>query len=675
VAKGVLSELLYRVVNYANVASRKMKLSKIRIRNFRCFGDETVPLNDYTCLVGAKGSGKSTVLTALRIFFGDSPGAIWEFAKLQKDDFHSRNTSEEISITLTFSDLEPEAEEEFKHYARQKKLVVSAVASWNEAANCAEVKRYGERLVMNDLADYFKAETEGKKAAELKEIYNKIRESHPSLPGPSSKEAMKNALSEFESGHPELCQLGRSEDLFYGFTGGSDRLRKFIEWVFIPAVKDASTEQFEAKKTAFGLLLERTVRSKVSFGEKIKNLKSEVEKQYAIILSENLGALKTLSDSLTARLQEWAHPDALLSLLWRNDPSKNVSIQEPQAELRAGERGFQGATLDHFGHGLQRSFIFALLQELSGCGNTGNPRLLLACEEPELYQHPPQGQHLSSVLQKLSGSNSQVIVCTHSPYFISGRGFEDVRILRQEVIDAQPCVRYTTFDDLSKKLAHARGEHTIVPKGVELKIQQAIQPGLSEMFFANVLILVEGQEDLGYISSYLTLTNRYDELRRLGCHIVPAGTKGNIVYPLAVAKSLEIPTYVVFDADGDKIERPDKRAKHEGDNIALLRLCDIAGPEPFPDQIFQTDSVTVWPKDIGTAVKDDFGRQEWERLESRVRKDRQLIGAPDLEKNPLFIGFILAALLGENRRSTVLDHLCDQIISFGRTARSAPGRH
>jgi predicted ATPase len=647
-----------------------MKLSKIRIENFRCFEDETVPLNEYTCLVGANGSGKSTVLTALRVFFGDSPGATGEFAKLQRDDFHNRNTSREISVTLTFSELEPEAEEEFKHYARQGQLVVSAVASWNEPANFAEVKRFGERLVMSTLADFFKAEGEGKKVAELKEIYNTIRESHPTLPGPGSKEAMKKALSDFESSHPELCELGRSEDLFYGFTGGSDRLKKFIEWVFIPAVKDASTEQFEAKKTAFGLLLERTVRSKISFGEKIKALKGEVEKRYADILSENKDALKSLSDSLTARLQEWAHPDALLSLLWRNDPSKNISIQEPQAELRAGERGFQGAALDHFGHGLQRSFIFALLQELSGCGDTGNPRLLLACEEPELYQHPPQAHHLSSVLQKLSSSNSQVIVCTHSPYFVSGRGFEDVRILRQEVIDTQPCVRYTTFDELAKKLADARGEGTIVPKGVELKIQQAVQPGLSEMFFANVLILVEGQEDLGYISAYFTLTNRYDELRRLGCHIVPAGTKGNIVYPLAIAKSLQIPTYVVFDADGDKIDKPDKRAKHEKDNIALLRLCDIATPQPFPNGVFQTDSLTMWPADIGTAVKDDFGKQGWEQLENQVRRERQLIGAPDLEKNPLFIGYILAAALA-NGRSNVLDQLCSRIISFARSVREA----
>ena len=32
-----------------------MKLSKLRIENFRSFKDETIYFDDYTCLVGAKG--------------------------------------------------------------------------------------------------------------------------------------------------------------------------------------------------------------------------------------------------------------------------------------------------------------------------------------------------------------------------------------------------------------------------------------------------------------------------------------------------------------------------------------------------------------------------------------------------------------------------------------------
>ena len=36
-----------------------MKLSKLRIENFRSFKDETIDFDYYTCLVGANGTGKS----------------------------------------------------------------------------------------------------------------------------------------------------------------------------------------------------------------------------------------------------------------------------------------------------------------------------------------------------------------------------------------------------------------------------------------------------------------------------------------------------------------------------------------------------------------------------------------------------------------------------------------
>lgn len=649
-----------------------MKIESVRIQNFRCFENEVVSFNDYTCLVGANGCGKSTVLASLRLFFGDSPGAGGDFARLPKDDFHGRDTSRDIVVTLTFSDLGPGAEEEFRHYVRQGRLTISAVATWNEAASVAEVKRFGERLMMKEFAPFFEAEAENKKAAELQEIYAEIRHSNPgfNLPPPRTKGQMRDALREFESSHPELCELGRSDDLFYGFTRGSDRLKKFIEWVFVPAVKDAATEQLEAKRTAFGLLLERTVRSRVSFGDKIGALRAEVEKRYSEILSENQDTLQSLSASLTARLQEWAHPDALLSLLWRNDLSKNIAIQEPQAEVRAGERGFQGAALDHFGHGLQRSFIFALLQELSGCPDTGDPRLLLACEEPELYQHPPQARYLSSVLQKLSEANAQVVVSTHSPLFVSGRGFPDVRLLRRDVLDNQPRVRSLTFDDLSRTLREARGVESPGPTATEMKVEQVLQPALREMLFAPVLVLVEGLEDLGYIETYVHLSGRLDDFRRLGCHLVATSGKGHMMYALAVARELDIPTFVVFDADGDET-RDGRRLQHERENIALLRLCNVGAPTAFPPSTLYTQSLVMWPTNIGDVVRADIGDEEWRKCEEAVRARRRLYDLPESKKNGMFVGLVLAELHESGRGSKVLDRLCNQIISFARAERAA----
>jgi putative ATP-dependent endonuclease of OLD family len=646
-----------------------MKLVKLRLQNFRCFLDRTISFDDYTCLVGPGGAGKSTILTALRIFFRDTTDSPTDLLNLHEADFHKNNVGNDIVITVTFSELDVDAQEDFKHYFRQGELVVSAVAKWNGQTRSAEVKQYGQRMGMAAFVDFFRSEGDGVAVPQLKTFYSAIRGAYPELPTAGTKPAMIEALRSFETAHPDLCELLPGEDQFYGVSKGSNRLKKYVEWVFVPAVKDASTEQLEAKKTALGTLLERTVRSKMSFADRLATLRAEAEEKYRALLDENQNILETLSGSLSARLQEWAHPNAQLKLTWRNDPSKHISITEPLAEVLAGEGRFQGP-LSRFGHGLQRSFLLALLQELAGCGNTGNPKLLLACEEPELYQHPPQARHMSSVLQKLSRENSQIIVSTHSPYFISGKGFEDVRVVRQELAEEQPCIRNVGFKELSEKLAAARGEARAFPAGMEFKVEQALQPGLNEMFFSPVLVLVEGLEDMAYVSTYFTLTDRMDEFRRLGCHIVPTSGKGSMISPLAIARILEIPTFVIFDADGHDVGKPDRRLQHEGDNVALLRLCSVEAPVPFPSAIFQTESLVMWPTEIGEVVESDVGKAEWQNCEATVRAKRKIADVSRLGKNMLFIGNVLTELYEGGSRSAVLDSLCNQIISFARTVRA-----
>jgi putative ATP-dependent endonuclease of OLD family len=651
-----------------------MRLTKLRIQNFRCYKDREVSFNDYNCLVGPGGVGKSTILNALRVLFRDSSGSPTDLIDLQAEDFHNRDTSTNISITATFSDLEPGAQEAFKHYYRQGQLVVSAVARWDKEAKSAEVRQYGQRMVMRPFAGFFEAESSGSSVAELKEIYSTIRRSFTELPAAGTKAAMKESLTEYEANHLDQCELHPSEDEFYGFTKGANRLREYIEWVFVPAVKDASTEQLEAKKTAIGLLLERTVRNKMSFSQLLAELREDVEQRYSALLSANQAALAQLSETLNARLQEWADPNARLALSWHDDPGHYVSISEPMAEVLAGDARFQG-TVARLGHGLQRSFLLALLQELSGCRDTGLPKLLLACEEPELYQHPPQARHLAGVLQKLSMTNTQVMISTHSPYFISGRGFEDVRLFRHELGEDEPTIRGTTFADLSAKLAEALGKAPTQPTGIEFLVEQGLQAGLNEMFFCSVLILVEGLEDVGYISAYLTLTHRMDEFRRLGCHIVSTSGKSSMIQPLAIARLLDIPTFVVFDSDGDyDADKPGQKEQHERDNLALLRLCSVSNPNPFPATVFQTHNLLAWPTNLGKAIREDIGLDNWNRYEKNARMKRGVVGVPSLDKNMLFIGAVLAEAQQDGRPSPVLDGLCNQIIAYAHQVKPTPSR-
>lgn len=638
-----------------------MKIKSVRIRNFRSIEDQTIELDDYTCFVGANGSGKSNILHALNVFFGEPGIPGLDTRSLGGEDFYKKNTAEPVEITVTFCDLSPEAEQELAHYVRHNQLVVSVEAHFDPATGRAEVKQYGRRMVIKDFAVFFEAEKEGKRVAELKEIYNKVREKYLDLPPPGTKEAMTEALREYEEKHPQLCEELLSTDEFYGVAKGKNLLEKYIQWIYVPAVKDASSEQVESRNTALGRLLARTVRSNVNFKDPIDAIRKETQEKYEKLLADSNEQLAEISESLKKRLREWAYADVSLQLKWFQDPERAIRVDEPFAQAFLGEGDFEGE-ITRFGHGLQRSFLLALLQELSGSDDVSGPRMILACEEPELYQHPPQARHLYSVLLKLAEQKSQIIVCTHSPYFVSGDQFDSVRMVRKS--NGATVITRTTLDEVSNKLAEVLGEKPLQARGQLAKIHQALQPGLSEMFFASRIILVEGLEDVAYLTTYLHLLDLWDEFRRLGCHIIQTDGKRGMLQSLAVAKCLRIPVFVVFDSDGDKADKSGSREKHSRDNVAILKLCGVQNPAPFPEDTFYGDNVVMWSSDIGHVVEQDIGKQNWDKY--RCEADKKYGHAENLRKNMLHIASSLHEAWEDGKKSDSLEKVCKKIIEFAK---------
>ena len=245
----------------------------------------------------------------------------------------------------------------------------------------------------------------------------------------------------------------------------------------MPAVKDAATEQVEVRNSALGKLLERTVRTKGDFADEIQILQENVRQEYESFLNKNQYILSDLSIALQKRISEWAHPDVTLRLQWKQDPERSVRIEKPWAHLIAGEGDFEGE-ISRFGHGLQRSYLLALLQELAGTTEIEGPTLILACEEPELYQHPPQARHLAGVLNELSQKNAQVMVSTHDPLFVSGKGFPDVRMVRKHPDQQSSTVSHMSLDKISEEVASATGDRPSKPEGILAKIHQILQSTL-----------------------------------------------------------------------------------------------------------------------------------------------------------------------------------------------------
>ena len=97
--------------------------------------------------------------------------------------------------------------------------------------------------------------------------------------------------------------------------------------------------------------------------------------KYQELLEENQHHLDQISKALQDRLSEWAHPDATLRVEWKQDSDKSVRVEEPWAHIQVGEGVFEGE-LARFGHGLQRSYVLALLQELAANNDPDGPKLI-----------------------------------------------------------------------------------------------------------------------------------------------------------------------------------------------------------------------------------------------------------------------------------------------------------
>ncbi len=638
-----------------------MRIQSIRIQNLRSVKDETVELSPYTCFVGPNGAGKSTILCALNIFFRQTDDCATNLASLDEEDFHLRNTEEPVAVTVTLTDLGEAAKQDFAHYVRQDRLTITAEARFDIGTGAAIVKQYGERLVNSDFAPFFEAEG----AAQQKAVYARIREAYPRLPVLTTAKDMRETLREDEENHPEECTPKRSEDAFYGVSKGANLLEKYVQWEYVPAVKDAASEQAEGRNTQLGRLLARTVRAKADFSLEVAQLRKRFRDDYQSLLDMNQGVLTEVSASLTKRLAEWSHPDATLRLEWQQDAGKSVQVADPMAAAIAGDGDFEGQ-LPRFGHGLQRSYLFALLQELATSDDVRSPTLVFGCEEPELYQHPPQARYLASVLQKLSEGNAQVLLCTHSPHFVSGRWFEDVRMIRK--VNGQSTVSQAAPVAISRLVASATNGRPLEGLGARAKVHQALQPSLNEMFFAPYLILVEGVEDVAYITTYLNLMDLWDEYRKYGCHMVATVTKRGMLQPLAIARSLGIPTYIVVDADRYLALRAkdDVRKKHEADNTALLRLCGVTDPDPFPKSPFWAEGVAMWDSEIGEVVEREIGTEEWHGFRAEIDK---LYGHPgDRDKNILHVGDSLSAAWEAGAKSASLQRLCRAIVDCARVS-------
>ncbi|OEF03090.1 hypothetical protein A136_07035 [Vibrio crassostreae 9ZC13] len=200
------------------------------------------------------------------------------------------------------------------------------------------------------------------------------------------------------------------------------------------------------------------------------------------------------------------------------------------------------------------------------------------------------------------------------------------------------------------------------------KLYPTLRPEISEMFFSKKLILVEGIEDVAYLTSYVQLMGKLSEFRRSGYHIIPVGGKNELIKPLAIAKLLNIEVFVVCDADTDKT-RESEINKHKNDNAAILHLLGHDKNEHWPSNDVKKSNLRMWKTNITNTIGPEFG-EDWKQHEDQAAAYYGNAGG--LKKNPLAVSRALESAWKAGLKSDTLQELVNSILGSSTTEANKP---
>ncbi len=661
-------------------------IESVHVKNYRSILDETLQCESLTALVGANGVGKSSFLKALDLFYNPSP-------KIESEDFYNRDITAKIAVAIIFKDLSSEAKELFSNYIQDDKLIVERVFELD--GGNVDSKYHGATLQCPDFQGIRAGLTVKDRGKTAKDAYEAIRTKPDfnSLPGWSTLGAVEDNLKQWEAEHPDKCTRQRDDGQFFGFKEvARGYLGRFTRFLYIPAVRDASDDTIEGRGSVFTVLMDLVVRSIIANKEALKNLKEETQRQYQEIMNPtNHQELTTLADQLTNTLRIFV-PDAKVDLKWQS--LSEVDIPMPNAEIKLVEDGYS-TDVARTGHGLQRAFILTMLQHLAIAQNTATvldegeerppltklPNLVLAIEEPELYQHPSRQRHLAEIFLKLASGKTpgvaektQIIYGTHSPLFVGIDRIDEIRLLRKKNNGTgKPKitkVHSTSLDKVAETvwITDGRPGQKYTGSTLSPRLQAIMTPWMNEGFFADVVVLVEGEDDRAAILGVAKAMGH--DLEGNGFSVIPCVGKANIDRPYVMFHQLGIPVYIIWDSDCGKGEtegacekcgRPLDKKADPNENKRLLRLIgkdEIDWPENIED------TFACFKNDLETTLTNEIGKELFEECLKKCRSDFCIYKRNHALKNPYVIMTIVKKAQEQGHSSSTLQSIVENIIAL-----------
>lgn len=402
-----------------------MKLSKLKLENFRAYKDETIiEFNDLNVFVGKNDIGKSTILEALDIFFNENKGP----AKIDKEDINkecqiAENT--DIKITVVFQDLPNELTidstnpttlaDEFllqrdgsleilKIFpnAGKEKVFIKAYHPTNPLCSDLLLKKNTDLKKL--LTDEIECEDKTKNAVIRKAIWNHY--------------ANELNLSEIDI---EIAKLDAKNTW--------EQLKKYMPMYSLFQSDRKNSDGDSEVQNPMKLAVQEILKNE-ELRKTLDMVAVEVEKKLNEVSSKTLEKLKEMNSEIANSLTPVIPSPE--SLKWE-DVFKSVSIT-----------GDNDIPINKRGSGVKRLVLLNFFRAEAERRQRENnvPSIIYAIEEPETSQHPSHQRKLIEAFIELSKADkTQILLTTHSPAIVKLLQFEHLKLIinseRKEIINIE----------------------------------------------------------------------------------------------------------------------------------------------------------------------------------------------------------------------------------------------
>lgn len=552
-----------------------VRVSSVRIENFRSIRDLTCDFDAVTSLIGPNGSGKSNVLRALDWFFNGEKGA------LGPDDLHKGvPEGSRIRVQVDFADLTDDDRNALgrRYCPDADTRRFTAWRTWQDGME----KISGRARAYSP----FEAVRAEEKASDRRRLYSDIRAEY-GLPVWTNSDAAEAEMFKWELDHPDMLEDAEVSDTHFFGINGRGALSSLFDFVFVSADLRAAEETLERKDSLLERIIRRTIRRE-TFDSAVREITAEFEKKYRVLGEEHIDKqLDEIAVQLTAEVSAYS-PGRTIHL---TQAAGDVKTPPAVVAVHVADRGAE-TPVTHQGHGFQRTLLLAGLTILSRQARQGDQfsSMFLAIEEPELFQHPTQARAFASVLRSLAydqHQRTQVAYATHSPHFVSPEYFDEVRrisSIQDEGKHAESRLSRATVVQIQARL-----EGFVDSNAVARRFEQVCLKYLPDALFAERVILVEGDDDAAILEG---VGCRVNDMAVNGICIAPVAGKAGMMIPFAILEALRIDTLMVVDNDAgcgsrmraagrDETIISETESAHKRANRALCRFVE-SPEEDYP---------------------------------------------------------------------------------------------